>query len=331
MTRLFTSGFETGGLSEFNPMIGTIETAIARSGTYSTYLVSAGNLGVSLPARSELYVGFGFYPRVTTTNAGRVIVAVTSAVENIFSITSNANANLYDCRILGVINDTIDAPDLTQWHYIQVYVKIDSTVGEIVVKINGVSVFTFIGNTGTNNATLVTFGAAQASSVGFNIDDIVINDSLGSYNNSWTGQPKLIPAVVDGDGSITQLSRGGVDSGANWSQVSPVPASDTGYVYTGNSDEYDLYTVAETLASALPEGASIINLIVVTRGRVDGGAGSGCGVLKSGDTLFEGDPKVYSGTFATNNDCFPTDESNTPWTLARVNAVEIGPMAKDLE
>jgi hypothetical protein len=220
---------------------------------------------------------------------------------------------------------------LSEWHYIQLYAKVDSTIGEFTIKINGVEVASFTGNTGTLPINRVELHASDITHINAKVDDIVVNDSLGLYNNTWTGQPKLFPAVVNANGSVTQLSRGGVDSGANWSQVSPIPASDSGYVYTGNSDEYDLYTVAETLAANLPEGASIINLIVVTRGRVDGGAGSGCGVLKIGDTLYEGDPKVYSGTFTANNDCFPTDESNTPWTLARVNAVEIGPMAKDLE
>jgi hypothetical protein len=334
MTRLFTSGFETGELSEFDLVSAgmTVGSSIKRSGTYSGYCASTRGASIAITSSSEIYLGAAFYPTNTYTGTGRNLFTFTGSAGAICSLRCHTTStDLYEVFVLGTSVGEITRPSLEQWAYFQFCAKIDATVGEFTIKLDGTQVFTFSGNTGSNNIISIMFNSSATNGIQWHIDDIVVNDSLGSYNNSWTGQPKLIPAVVNGDGSVTALSRGGTDTGYNYSQVNSVPASDASYVYTGTSDEYDLYTVAETLASALPEGATIINLIVVTRGRVDGGAGSGCGVLLSGTTLEEGDPKVMSGTFATRNDAFPTDEGGIAWTLARANAVEIGPMAKDLE
>jgi hypothetical protein len=329
MTRIFSTGFETGESSEFEGDA-SIGTADSRSGLYRIALGSPVIARFVISAEPEIYVGFGIYITGTSTTS-RNMFTISGSSGEIFSMRNSSTSTVYSIYIQGNLLHSFDRPVLNEWHYVQIHAKVDSVSGEFTLKINGEEIYSFTGDTGSANMTALTFGSTSTLAPTFLIDDFIINNVQGLYNNSWTGQPKLIPAVIDGDGSVTVLSRGGVDSGANWSQVSPIPASDTGYVYTGNSDEYDLYTVAETLPSALPEGAIIINLIVVTRGRVDGGAGSGCGVLKSGDTLFEGDPKVFSGTFSTRNDAFPTDEGGITWTLERANAVEIGPMAKDLE
>jgi hypothetical protein len=216
------------------------------------------------------------------------------------------------------------------WYYIELHCKFHLTEGLIELRINGVDIGSWSGNTGSNPSNRIQFRNFGSGTNPY-IDDVAINDTSGEYNNSWPGQPRLWPVAVNGDGSDSDLSRGGVDTGANWSQVSAIPASSTSYAYGQTSDLRDLYTL-NTSTVTVPDGAAIQNLILVTRALLESGAGA-LGACLVSDTADVENEKItaLSGAYSSDSYCFPVDpDGNLPWTLARITAAEIGPILKDI-
>jgi hypothetical protein len=327
MTRLKSIGFETGDFSEFDTRVEEINAIIVRSGTYAGRLSGSSQTNIAyIPERYEIFIGTGIYITNQGSSGRLLFGAYSGGGTGVANISSSGAGDIYNVR---TGTTSLFPVTLTQneWHYLEMHVYIDSVDGRVELKLNGSSVGSYDGNLGSSPATYIQFGVNTTSTNTFLVDDILVNDSLGEYNNSWVGQPKLIPAEISADGSRIELTRGGVDSGANWSQVSPIPPSDTGYVTSGSAEEGDLYEHAAF--PALPVGATINNLIVCAQARVESGVGSFTTILKSGTTDEEGEIKALTNTYKTFSDAYPVDEGSAPWTLDRVNDAEVGVLNKE--
>jgi hypothetical protein len=331
MARLKSIGFETGDSTEIDaPDTPYIETDVVRSGIYSMNPRNNRHQSIYFSDKAEIYAGLGIH--IITLNAAvdQNFIALRKGTTSILEVAMDNSDFSWRIRVNGVTIATTNPGScaLNTWYYVELGLAIDADFGWAEVKIDGLTVARFDGNTGTNLIDRLTIKGGSATNLfAGRVDDIVVNDSFGSYNSSWTGQPRLIPATVSADGSRIELSRGGVDSGGNWSQVSPVPANTTGYVYSTTAEEGDLYEHAPF--AALPTGAVINNLIVVAQGRVESGAGSFATILKSGDMEEEGEIKALGNTFRSHSDAYPVDEGDVPWTLDRVNSAEIGVLNKE--
>jgi hypothetical protein len=328
MTRLRSLGFESGSVNEFDVITGavTINTADARSGTYCASCGSSTHGRVFIPGRRELYIGFGY--RLSSYRNARSFfdLQAVAGTNYIHIVSASDTTDSAEVRYGTTVLFSINLGDLLEWKHMEVYCLTDSVEGRIEVKINGVSVGSYDGDLGISEITCLQWGQGSASPAHL-VDDIVVNDSLGAYNNSWTGQPRLIPAPITASGSINDWTRGGVDSGANWSQVSPIPASDDGYIETDQADEEDLFEHAAF--PAIPEGATINNLIVVAKARVESGTGSFAHKVVSGSMDSEGDIKTLTANFKFYDEAFPVDEGDMPWTLDRINDAEVGIINKE--
>jgi hypothetical protein len=335
MARIFSTGFETGSNTELNynysDTTAGIAAEAARTGSYGLW-VGAANSGIVntlfLPSR-EIYIGYALYPRIGgASHADGFFSLRTSGSTSIFKLTCS------DWAISAYYGSTLlfSAPAiaLESWHYIEIFARTDATLGAFEVKINGESVGTYSGNTGTSEMGMLYFRSTTGATRMY-LDDIVVNDTTGSYNNTWTGQSRLIPVLVNADGSETDLSRGGTDSGANWSQVNTVPINDASYVYGTASNGRDLLTV-DGSAVVLPEDTTIQNVIVVLRSRIESGSGAVAAALKSDTAEVDSDTvSALSGTFLTRSYAFPYDpDGEAPWILSRAISAEIGPKLKDL-
>jgi hypothetical protein len=332
MARLKTVGFETGDSTEIDSIDGTLtlKTDYVRSGTYSCRSGTNRMQSLLFSEKSEVYAGMGIYINEFAATVDNNWIAFRRGTTSVLEVAIDPSDWSWRIQVNGVTVDTT-APgsvSLDTWHYVELGLAIDEVVGWAEVKIDGVSISRFDGDTGTNLVDRFSFRAGTTTTVSeYRVDDIIVNDSLDIYNNSWVGQPRLVPAAVSGSGSRTELSRGGVDSGANWSQVSPIPASATGYVTTTVAEEGDSYVHAPF--ASLPPGAVINNLIVVAQARIESGAGVFTTILKSGAMDEEGEIKTLSSSFRTFSDAYPVDEGDVPWTLARANDVEVGILNKD--
>jgi hypothetical protein len=328
MARLKTIGFETGDTTELDSTNASVETTAVRSGNYSLRLGSSQHhASILFPANQELYFGFAVYLTTVGTADRNAFMLRNAGGTDIFKIviTTGGSWNVY---YLSTLLFSTDPYSMDTWHYFEWHVKTDSTDGIVELRINGETVGSFYGNTGSE--LLTTFAMLLVSS-GFhrhNLDDFVVNDTSGSYNNGFPGQPSLIPIPITGSGSATQLLRGGTDTGANWSQVNSIPPS-SDYVYSADLDEYDLYT-HDPVTIPTPETTMIYNFHVVVQARVEAGAGLVTSALLSGAELQEGESQLVSGTYQAYAFCHPLSEGGLPWTVDAVDAVEFGPKTKGL-
>jgi hypothetical protein len=334
MTRLLTTGFESG-LSypyEFSSASSSFSTtsAVKRSGTYSMrmYLTTATvNADISFTASGEVYAGIGFR---LDDSLSSVRMSVRSGTTEVARVNPNAGGGYdiyYGTTYLGSTINGLWA--YGTWTYIEIGCTRNAVTGFIEVKINGVSRYRYDGNTGSGNLdSLYFYGAATGHVANFYWDDIVVNDTTGVYNNSWPGQPSLIPMQVGSDGDATEWIRGGTDSLANWNQVDEIPGSGADYVYSNTEDSRDLYGLQTVLS--LPSGYVINNVIVAHLCRVDSGSGNLGATLKSGSTEVEsGNVVSLTSSWTMRSFAFPTDpDGDVAWTQDKVNSVQIGPKNK---
>jgi hypothetical protein len=331
MTRLFTTGYETGLTSAEYVVTGSfaVATTSARTGTYGmryagTNLVAA--VSHYYLASQEVYAGFAFL--LNTTSGASFFLR--SASTNVVELRPGASETM-GIYLNGSLADTLSAGAWLSglWNYVEIGISRSATVGWLEVKINGTSVYRFDGNTGAGT-TDNFYCTANFISGGLSctLDDVVINNNVGVHNNTWPGQVKLHPIAVSGVGSAADLLRGGVDSGANWSQVSPIPASATGYVYSSTEDERDLYATAGGFT--LSEGRTVNNIIVVVVSKIESGSGAITASLKSGTTETEHDTPInQNGSYLSYTFPFPVDpDGNVPWVESKINSVEIGAKIK---
>jgi len=78
-------------------------------------------------------------------------------------------------------------------------------------------------------------------------DDVKINDSTGSAQTSFPGNTKVIYLRPNAAGDANGWTRGGSDSGANWSQMEETPPNDiTDYVLSTTLNQEDLYNMGNS-------------------------------------------------------------------------------------
>jgi hypothetical protein len=228
--------------------------------------------------------------------------------------------------------------DVGRWYYIRYYVKIHDTAGEIKVFVDNVEE-TITWETGTWD-TQDTRGDAGAGgdtcsrmllhsngSSSLTIDDWIINDTTGIDNVSYPDNLGIEALMPNAAGDSTGLSRGGTDSGANWSQVEERPENDgTDWVYDTVVNDYDLYNYPST------QWTTVAGVVVSLRAqKSDAGAASIAHVVKydtdasgTADTEETGADIPLSNSWVHHEKYYNRQPDNTSWTPAKVNALQAG-------
>jgi hypothetical protein len=219
-------------------------------------------------------------------------------------------------------------PDV--WHTLEVRWQISSlTVGIVEVWVDGTRWLNLTGidNTAASNANvqgvqignfLSTPGAGSYAAY----DDLAINDTAGTVNNGQIGDGRVVLLKPTGAGSNTGQTRGGTDSGANWSQVEELPPSLTDYVYSATAATRDTYALSD-----VPAGSWAVNCVEVLAyaQNSDAGAGSLGLTIKSGATTNEGTAQSLTTTGAYYRQLYETDPATSlAWTTVTVDALEAG-------
>jgi hypothetical protein len=219
------------------------------------------------------------------------------------------------------------------WHLIDWRSQITSpSAGITEVWLDGARLINFSGdNVASANANVqelrlghTASGATTMANPGSYVafDDIAINDIAGTINNGQIGDGRIYLLKPNGAGSTTALTRGGTDSGANWSQVDELPPSMTDYVYSATVGTRDLYTLED-----VPAGSWTVNCCeVLAYGQNnDTGTGSLGLTVKSGATTNEGTAQNLVMSAQYFRQLYETDPAtSTAWTVAAVSALEAG-------
>ena len=355
MANLVMTGFEWGTIYElshwerFEPqrvaLNGTSiygNTASARTGNYSLYVgfgAYDGYAYIAHPDRSEIYVQFAlkfpseirssldsdaFYRWYGTDgdfiyragylsiNMGRVLMYLRDWDED---SRSELGELMMSTDVLSAVGTKVLQPD--KWYVFELHLS-TGPGGPVHLRIDGETEFAYGGPAGEFSFICQHCWYAFW---GYFIDDVVINDTSGSENNSWPDGMRVILLRPDDPGDFAQWTPS--QPYHNYDNVNEVPIDATNYVYTTTDNLRDLYN----LESLPNEVASIVNV----RSDAWMSRGSASTVtkviyeVKPGSTVFSSSPLTVpptTGLVKLNWEVNP--ETGLPWTVEEVNRLQAG-------
>lgn len=347
MTRLVTCGYETGDIAESgasfnntNASLTVVNTApVPRAGSYCLKALATNTTNnnafksFAFGSKTEVWLRWAVYVNPATFT-GEIVLAgmLDSAGGGQNCISWNATSTVLTARLTVATGGTAIGSGGTMtpnaWHVLEWRVQITSTtVGVTEVWLDGNRVINVSGdNTGTTTANVQTLQIGVISTTTTNVyvavDDVAINDVAGTINNGRIGDGRIVLLVPNGAGSNTGLTRGGTDSGANWSQVEEIPPSMADYVFSATVAARDTYALADLPVP--PLSISAVEVVALAQNN-DAGAGSLGLTVKSGATTNEGTAQVLATTAAYIRHLYETDPNTAAaWTGSAVNALEAG-------
>lgn len=238
----------------------------------------------------------------------------------------NTDGTLSVTRNGTVLGTTTFSVLLNVYYFIELKVFINNTTGTAEVRIDNTTRLSLTSQD-TQNTANATANQVELSNTGSanqtEFDDYYVLDGTGSApNNDFLGDIRVDAKFPSAVGNTTQLTRGGTDSGANWSQVEETaPNADTDYnehATVGNKDTYVFEDLTHTpvtifsasvLAYAKKDDAGAKGIILVTRSTTDFDSASQA--LATGYAYYEQIRELDPNTSAA-------------WTLANLNAAEFG-------
>jgi len=335
MARIFMTGFEDGGFGGFTVIAGSpvVNTTKPRTGTYALSFTDGARCRAELPsALSEFYLRFG--------------LAWTSSDRGFFMYFAGADTNpilLFSAlgNTLRVLRGNHDAPTIAlggtipsgTMACVEMYVKLNNTTGRLVAKIDGAQVIDFTGDTQAsdtfNTAAFLYTGYYHYGAAGY-LDDIAINDTTGSVNNSWIGGGGIRLMPVNGAGVHTALTP---SVGSNYQCVDEVPPNDADYVSTtiskdSDADQYDLYTLSN---AALPASGTVSAACLFVRAQAVDGITPLVPLVHSNETLVELPRRYLPQGYSRSDSIMNTDPTDSSaLTLSKLAAMQVGVAKGDI-
>lgn len=329
MARIFMTGFEAGSVQILDtPGSLSVSTAQARTGSYSLRVSAYSTPGSALlPGNpSEIYGRIGVYHESAGTGTDQNLAFVQfrdSAGSQQISVCRHhvtGFMQIYRGNTL-IATGTIFCP-LSTWHCFEIHLKIDNVSGEITTKIDGVEDITFSGDTqATANANVgqLLFDGNYRQSPTLYLDDIAINDTTGTVNNSWIGRGGIYGLVPSGAGTHTDFTP---SAGANYAAVDEVPPDDdTTYVESDTVGHKDTYA----LGDLVPVSGDIQAVQWIARAKLaEAGEGNFQRLIRHDSVDYNGGDLAVDTSYAYFTEIIEKAPDDTDWTIAKVNALEAG-------
>ena len=289
---------------------------------------STGELWRAVPATTTVICGFA----VMYTNnypgfpASLLAVSGDNAATDHISVVTGDTMNTLWVRRGNTTLFTATNIAVNVWHHLELKVTISGTTGSVELRIDGVSVGTFSGNTkngGTNSSidTVKLGGSGNNTSITISRDDLYILDDTGAapYNN-FLGDVRVYSLSPAGAGVSTQWTP---DTGSNYAEVNEVPYSAANYVQSNTSGQRDTYVLADLPTGGVTTVYGVQSNVIAKR--TDAGAIAVKPVLKSGAAISYGPSTPLLVSDTTISGMRTTDPATSaPWTVSGVNGLEAG-------
>jgi len=329
MARIFMTGFEAGSMDVLLPASrAEISDGTVRTGTYSVY-IDGYNKGIyhDIPGDpSEIFLRAGvYYAGGAGGGSRKMLLFKDSAGDSQLSLyidSATHKLRLYRGDASTLLDTSSSPLPLDVWTCLEVRIKIDNAAGVVTVKLDGVQVMDFAGDTQqTGNADLgeARWGSDSSNEwVGY-LDDIAVNDTTGSKNNSWIGRGGIYGLKPNGAGTHTDFTP---SAGANYECVDEVPPNDdTDYVEDDVVGQIDTYT----LEDLEPVTGAVDAVQWIARAKLAAaGSGNFKRVLRHSSTDYKGDNLAVDVSYKYFTEIFDQAPDSTDWTIAKVNALEAG-------
>ena len=305
----FSDGAERGDLSWWTIVFDSnlsINTSDVLHGTYC-YRIGSGTYGIKTIATplAELY--FRTYIKFTSGYAAHVL----------FRSGSTALVSMYQDAILARLNITGATTGNTGndsltfgWQCLEVRYKISDTVGVLTVRLDGVEVFTFSGDTKPGaDSTIdnIYVGNGSGGALPFHIDDFALDTS------AWCGLGYYVALTPNAAGDVTEWTPTGA---ANYQNVS-IPANDATY-NTGTTGQTDAYAMTTTTL-----GASMVERVIpFVRASNPAGGTLNVGVKTVGTEYTSSVTTPTSLAWLVGAEYTVNPNTSSDWTQAQIDAVQ---------
>jgi hypothetical protein len=290
------------------------------SGTYAAGPTGNGNTFFTVPNLVTGYVGWALQSFLSSAatfltfqNGNNIMYQVGINSAGFVVVYNNANV---------IVGTSAYPIAFSQWYYLEASLVVDNTIGSIIVRAHNVPIVTITGIDTTYGGAYTVFDRICWYSGQF-FQDVYINDDTTASNNTFEGEITSRHFVPTADGSLVQWTP---SAGANFENVDDaVP----GFDFDGSYNEAnsvglrDLFTKP---AVTLITGQTIKAVQVTALARkVDPGTRKLALVTKSGATVNLSPDKDLATTYGEFRDTLVLDPATgLPWTLAAVNAAEVG-------
>ncbi len=339
MTLLFFEGFEGGSngkppeltLSGYASLDGT-----PRTGTVGLRMgVTSGSASawITIPASAKVTCGFAFQPN----NPNQAIVQFSgdSGATIHLTLTYDFTNNRLQLR-RGNESGTILASspttyELGVYRHIQMQATIADSGGTCIVRQDNVEVINYTGDTrnGGTNLTIdrVTFSASFTNAGHY--DDVWVCDGVddtavsGRPDNTFLGDLKVEVLIPNGDGASSQWLGSDGNSVQNYLLVDDVPPNTSDYVASNTAGNRDLYAMSDLSAAAATVYA--VRSSVYGAKSDAGPANLKLAMRESSGTVTLSPDQVMATTYLMYFDAMRRAKpSGGPWTIAEVNALQVG-------
>ncbi len=298
----------------------TVNSTTKRSGGYSYYFSSTSYYAhKNIETETEIHYRFAVY-MTAIAQADRKLFSWYTGTTEVGSLRQDTVGRFGVWTYNGgavYAGKTTRALVPNQWNIIEVHLKIHSSSGAIDIKINNIDAFNYSGCTEYDGG----IDGIRHGYVVHYLDDIALNNTIGTVNNSWCGDGhlELFKTVSNGDVNEWIPSGGAL----NWQMVDEMPPDfDTTFVLTSGIGQRDMYHVAtfngtqknitivwaEVVAKDNALGSGILKVGIKTNGTVYLGSGI---VLSS---VYE----VIKGDFLSIN-----PDTSLPWTADDINNIQL--------
>ena len=244
----------------------------------------------------------------------------------------NANPDLVDLRLfIGSSNvaSLAQAYSKQTWVRLEWRLVVDGTNGIFTLLRNGDEVLSYVGDTKGSNLESIRYldiGPTNRAANRMIIDDVAINDTTGSVNNSWPGPGSILLLKPKGAGNYTQWTP---SSGDNFARVATIPYSASHYVESDTVDEIDTYEMQTLADLGVDTSDPAFNIKAVQHlmaGRWDEAETELSRVLRLGAADNTGTAVTLTNTYNRYwDEMFEVNPFDSqPWEVADLNSLEAG-------
>jgi hypothetical protein len=210
------------------------------------------------------------------------------------------------------------------WNYLELKATIHPSAGSAVLKVNGTQVAAVSGvntsQTGSSQATQVGFGS-QSGGPPRRVTDIYIADTTGTRNNDFLGDVRVAALLPNGAGTYTEWSTL-VGAATQWQAVADNPADDdTSYIASATAGQRSTFAMAD-----LPPISGTVAAVVINHEsrKDDAGTRTIAGMARLAGVDAAGAGVNVASSYAIYQEIMETNPSGANWSIANVNAVELG-------
>lgn len=327
MALLYIDGFDAGDpqIKNWSGSVSTANSAPApRFGT-GRYATTGSLFQRQITASAQVFVGVSMGASTVTGIVCPYVTLFsdTGTTQHLTVGFSGTSLQLIRGGLAGTVLASYSGVFLSSTFYsIEVSATIADAGGTAVVRLNGVPVINFTGDTknGGTNTTIDAVGCGVASGVTGLFDDLYICDALGSApHNTFLGDVRVYTNTPSGAGTSTQFTP---SSGANYTTVDELPYSATDYNTGTTPGLKDTYAMSDLPANVSTIFGVQTNVIAK---KTDAGSIAVRPVIRSGGTDYSGSSVAMGATDVTVSDIRSLDPATSAaWTAANVNNLEGG-------